>query len=355
MHMKKPLLDKKHECTIILDTNQFVRDLTLSEIRWKNLADYIEKTDARIKMPRLVWDELQVNYKKKIDEQLRRAQQNADQYNKLIGFTSEHHHYNGHLHRISLPKRELDTDELMERYLAFVKTKLKLRKYDFLEIDQKWYQEIYQRSLVHKKPFSDESDKGFKDSILWKTVLSLSKRPGFDEAPVVFISANTKDFCDDKNGKELHPELRTEAEENGLDVYFFDGLDKFFQEWSAAALDIDFNKIKKSIPSKLINAALSPYVAKLMRRGEKTDENIHVTGMNFKINSVDGKSKELEMSISGYLTNTSAQCPYLDFSAEARFQDNESNKTITIKNFSPEKIMPATARAELPSLLSRLE
>ena len=125
----------------------------------------------------------------------------------------------------------------VERYdLAHVKNKLGLGKGAFLQIETKWYDDIYKRALVHTKPFSDESDKGFKDSLLWKSMISLAKKPGYADAPVVFISSNTKDFCASKGANELHPDLSREAESVGLNVVFFDGLDSFFKGWSAEAL-----------------------------------------------------------------------------------------------------------------------
>lgn len=332
--MDKFAHDKRHECTIILDTNQFIRDLSLSEIRWKNLIDYVRKTDAVVKMPRVVWDEIGVNYKKRINEHLRKAQESTEQFNNLINFQSEHHQFYGHLHRIEPPISTLTPKELMERYLAFIKSTLQLKTQDFLEIENKWYEEIYKRSLIHQKPFSTENDKGFKDSILWKCVLSLSSRPGFKEAPIVLISSNTRDFCDGR--PSLHPDLHKEAKTLGLDVHFFDGLDKFFQEWGAEALNINFDKLKRDIPEKLIKEALLPSTQKLMRRSENRPENILILGISFKIKEATGNNKKLEMSISGSLTNTIAKCEYLDFSAEAIFIEDGTNKQITIQHFSPQ-------------------
>lgn len=348
--MNKYIHDKKHECTIILDTNQFIRDLSLSETRWKNLIDYVHKTDAVVKMPRVVWDEISVNYKKRINEYLRKAQENAEQFNNLINFYSEHHQFHGRTHRIELPQPALTPKDFMERYLAHVKSKLKLRTQDFLEIENHWYEEIYKRSLVHQKPFSAENDKGFKDSILWKCVLSLSNRPGFKDAPIILISSNTRDFCDGKQA--LHPDLLTEAQSLGLDVHFFDGLDKFFGEWGGEALNVDFNKIKREIPENLIKEALLPFTQKLMRRNENKSENILILGMSFKVREATGKNKRLDISISGSLTNTIAKCEYLDFSAEATFTEDGANKEISIQHFSPQDKSPPQLTDFLTSYLS---
>lgn len=348
--MDKIKHDKKHECTIILDTNQFIRDLSLSETRWKNLIDYIHKTDAVVKMPRVVWDEIGVNYKKRLNEHLRKAQESTEQFNSLINFQSEHHQFYGHLHRIEPPTTTLTSKELMERYLAFIKSKLQLKTHDFLEIENKWYEEIYKRSLIHQKPFSTENDKGFKDSILWKCVLSLSSRPGFKDAPIVLISSNTRDFCDGK--PSLHPDLQKEAKTLGLDVHYFDGLDKFFQGWGAEALSINFEKLKRDIPEKLIKEALLTSTQKLMRRNENRPENILILGISFKIKEAAGNNKKLEMSISGSLTNTRSKCEYLDFSAEAIFCDDGINKQITIQQFTPQIETEKQAADSFTSFLS---
>lgn len=339
MEKQKPDPDKKHKCTIVLDTNQFIRDITLAETRWNSLIDYIRKTEASIIMPRVVWDETQKNFKKKIADQLKKLQDITGQYNKLIDFHSHHHNYHGSLNRIESAKPELGADELSERHLAYIKSKLGLRAQDFIEIKTSWYEDIYQRALAHQKPFSEDSDKGFKDTILWKSILSLARRPGYKDAPIVFITANTKDFCDSKNMDMLHPELCVEAKNHGLDVHHFDGLDKFFKEWSSEALAIDFIKIKQSIPEKLVKTALLPYAKKKMYRDDNKSDNINITGMSFRIGAITGENRTLEISLSGYLTNTTEACTYLNFSAEAILRDDGNNKKIIISDFSTEKLV----------------
>lgn len=332
--MKKVSIDNKHNCTIIVDTNQFVSDFSLSSTRWGNLIDYLAKTESTLRIPRVVWDELYVNFENRLKDFRKKIDDATDQYNRIINFNSQTHGFRGREHHLKIPEDTLSSSEFAERYLAQVKNKLRLGKGAFLEIENRWYDEIYKRSLIHKKPFSDESDKGFKDSLLWKSVISLAKKPGYADAPVIFISSNTKDFCASKGANELHPDLNREAESVGLNVVFFDGLDSFFKGWSAEALDIDFVALNKEIDEKLLRSAILPYASKFIIKEYCSENNIHITGMNFKIDIVDGARKVVDLSISGYLTETIQPCRYLDFSAEASVILDRENRKVNVSSFT---------------------
>lgn len=332
--MKKTSLDNKHNCTIIVDTNQFVSDFSLSSIRWANLIDYLAKTESSLRMPRVVWDELHVNFENRLKDFRKKIDDATDQYNKIINFNSQTHSFRGREHCLKVREETLSSGEIAERYLAHVKNKLGLGKGAFLEIETRWYNEIYNRSLVHKKPFSDESDKGFKDSLLWKSIINLAKKPGYTDAPVVFISSNTKDFCISKGASDLHPDLNREAESVGLNVVFFDGLDSFFKGWSAEALDMNFIALNKEIDEKSLRSAVLPYASKFIMKEFRSENNINIAGMNFKVRFVDGSRKVVDLSISGYLTETIQPCRYMDFSAEASVTLDRGSKKVNILSFT---------------------
>ncbi len=334
MKCKTISFENKHNCTIIVDTNQFVSDFSLSSIRWKNLIDYLAKTESSLRMPRVVWDELHVNFENRLKESIKKLDDATDQYNRIINFNSETHGFRGREHCLKVREGTHSPSEIAERYLAHVKNKLGLGKGAFLQIETKWYDDIYKRALVHKKPFSDDSDKGFKDSLLWKSMISLAKKPGYADAPVVFISSNTKDFCASKGASELHPDLNREAESVGLNVVFFDGLDSFFRGWSAEALDMDFVALNKEIDEKLLRSAVLPYASKFMVKEYCSENNVNITGMNFKVGVVDGSRKVVDLSISGYLTETILPCRYMDFTAEASVILDRGSKMVNVFSFT---------------------
>ncbi len=60
---------------------------------------------------------------------------------------------------------------------------------------------IYRRSLEGKKPFSASGDKGYRDTLIWFTLLELLD----DSTYITFITNNSADFYGDNN--ELHTDL----------------------------------------------------------------------------------------------------------------------------------------------------
>ena len=155
----------KHECTIVIDTNQFCSDMMLSGLRWKSLAEYIKKTDACLQMPRIVWQEIYRNYLKTIGSHYINAASAIEKLNHHVGFSSPKVNFWGgsfQMNDVRGACTELatgDTNELGKAYLAYIKGKLNLKAKDFIEIDSAWFDEIVERAINHVKPFADESDK----------------------------------------------------------------------------------------------------------------------------------------------------------------------------------------------------
>lgn len=68
-------------------------------------------------------------------------------------------------------------------------------------------------SLQNRKPFDGEGRNGFRNALIWHTVLDACRAADEDEA-LVFISANTNDFWNKKTGKLLD-ELQQEVTDTG--------------------------------------------------------------------------------------------------------------------------------------------
>jgi hypothetical protein len=122
-----------------------------------------------------------------------------------------------------------------------------LKKQLFLA-DQTSYKDVDVASLVHralarKKPFDSNGKVGFRDSIIWETILLLVKRKP-DE--ILFITRNTKDFCE--NG-QLHKDLLADLVINGLSnvsVTVCEGLSRFIEVYVKPSLE-KLDEIQKQI------------------------------------------------------------------------------------------------------------
>ena len=93
------------------------------------------------------------------------------------------------------------------------------------------HEEVIDRLHSGLKPFAGTSnrEKGYRDYLIWETVLSLREMAGErDEngrTPIAFLTANTRDFADEKGG--LHSDLRAEAEAAGLTITLYTSMDEF--------------------------------------------------------------------------------------------------------------------------------
>ena len=174
----------RHNCTIVIDTNQFCGDYMLSGLRWKHLIEYLNNTDASLQMPSIVWEELRRNYEKHVVRLLEDSRSALDKLNRHVGFKAPHFNFYGARFELSGRPEKLSVGDLVEPYLSYVKARLHLHSKDFLPWDNAWFDDMVRRAIDHMKPFGDDSDKGFKDTLLWKTLLSLQKRPGFTDGPV---------------------------------------------------------------------------------------------------------------------------------------------------------------------------
>ena len=314
--------------------------MMLSGMRWRRLIEYIEKTDACLQMPQVVWKEIYRNYAKTVDGYYSNALSAIEKLNHHVGFKSPAVGFYGARYQMTEARgscKDLPmgtAEELTKAYLSYLKNALKLKAKDFIQTDNAWFDEVVERAVNHVKPFSDESDKGFKDTLLWKSVLSLKQRPGFKDHPVILISSNSRDFGSAAEKGKLHPSLATEARAAGLDLHYFDNLDAFLQNWAADVIATDLESLRAIVSERMIKAALRQRLLHWMPRNEAVENNLFFTGRNLKIESAALGKRVIRASVSGYLTNTVTPYPYLDFNAEVVYHEERSEQQLTVEALS---------------------
>ena len=85
-----------------------------------------------------------------------------------------------------------------------------------------------ERALARKKPFRNSDTGGYRDTLIWMSILGLAS----DNRNVAFISGNTGDFAG-KNKKCLHPDLIEDIRQQGDDcgdITFFPNLNDFIEQ-----------------------------------------------------------------------------------------------------------------------------
>lgn len=324
-------MSDRNACTIVIDTNQFFTDWLLDSARWSNLLEYLKRTDATLMFPEIVWREIGENYIYEAKKKQKAASQSLQTYLAHRSFYFDKgmlKHSPVRINQSELLKDE-DWDDIQRSYLAWLKKTLNLDSRHIIGFNHNWFEKVTDRAIKHIKPFAQESDKGFKDTILWLTLLELKNKKGFSENPIVLISSNTKDFGDGVRSTELHSDLSAEAKNNGLQIEYFKSLDAFLDDWPKGVLSSHKEIVRAITPryirDNIFNTAKKETIEKLGFSIEL--KQLAITNVNYVVIHKDGVNVA-EISCSGYVDLGKQYMRLEEFSANLQVAlDARSNPT----------------------------
>ncbi len=203
---------------VVLDTNILREDFWMRSGRFKVLFDYLKKTQSRIIMPKIVYQEIAAVYERELTSRVKEFKDSKHKLEKaLIGGSVQD--YNIEI------KGEVD------KYLTFLKEKLEISNNDIVSYKDNYLDEITKRAIWRIKPCS-EKGKEFRDTLLWLTVLDIAGTDG--SKMILFISRNTKQFASDDGC--LHPTLVMDTENKGVIIKYCSSM-KYFAEAHATTVD----------------------------------------------------------------------------------------------------------------------
>lgn len=195
-------MDIKEKIAIIPDTNYFYNDekrkSDFSKL-WLNRYykliksfEFLEITgEVKIFIPELVLCELLSQYKKDLKNKIQKL--NADM-KKFEGFEN-----------LNLCEINIDIDQhcnqLKDKYIH------ELNIITLPEDKSKLFKELFKRALKKQAPFpeDDKSDHGFKDSILFLSLLEFAKTTSFD---TYLLISDDRGFHKNDNPKKIKKEFR---------------------------------------------------------------------------------------------------------------------------------------------------
>lgn len=265
---------------VVLDTNIYVQDFTLESSEFSLLFDYLKKTDSRIILPQLVYQEIRSQYIKRANTFLSDSKKCIDNLNKLL--VSD-----------PLSNVDLNINECLEAYIEMFYKKLNIERKDIFPYKNSYLTGLVNRSINKERPFS-EKGKEFCDSVLWLTVLDIANKTNHSKrSPLVFISSDTNAFGDisTKKGHEkdrniLHRELLKEIESKKLSLQYFSSISDFIKSQSTI---IDFVN-----PSWILNQVTNQLLKGLVEK-DVTDFLHNPNSRQFKLRGWEG------YEFSGYL------------------------------------------------------
>lgn len=201
---------------IVIDTNILRSNLKLKDKNIEIILDYLEKTNSKIFLPKIVLEEIIGLYEKMLLERV------EDHNRSLIKL-------NGALIETEISKDfEIDIDFEKKAYEEFIKDRLKLSDESIVPYKNEYLEELVFRAINRKKPLG-ENGQQFRDGLLWLTLLELTE--SLNDKRIIFISNNTNDFGN-KGTKELSSDLQIEAQEKELEINYYKNISDFVKEYA---------------------------------------------------------------------------------------------------------------------------
>jgi len=194
---------------VVLDSNTICRDFRLVGSTFRVFFDGLARAGHSLHMSRVVIDEVLNKYA----EELPKIKKSLDQARRVLG-------------EIQSPFTNATIEELVEEYRDMLLSRFEEVGATTIDYPDVPHQMVVQRALNGRKPFAP-SGRGYRDTLIWETVLDLAQRPS---EPIAFIS-NDRDFLNDEGN--LHPDLVADMEARGLQsgrIVPFSSLEEFVDE-----------------------------------------------------------------------------------------------------------------------------
>ena len=167
---------------IVFDTTETFADLLLKGPNFVLLRSYIARNSAKLFVPSLVVEETINHYQEHLAQHVKSAKAEMRSVENMM--TSDK----------GLPVIEVNVEECVEEFRAYLEKQIKWLGGKVIGFDNVTVDSLLSRSLERRKPFDGEGRKGFRDALLWETVLHEIIKPHGTGAKVALISKNSKDF-----------------------------------------------------------------------------------------------------------------------------------------------------------------
>ena len=203
-------------------------------------------------MPSIVYQELGGTYESKLRERLQRYRSARK---SLLKNT---------LTDTQIPLLEIDIASEVEKYLKFIKKKLRIRDEDIVPFRACYLDEVVNRSIARRKPCSEKGEE-FRDALLWLTILDIARETRGDT--LAFISNDSNAFG---RNHQLYETLLYEAEGTGKQVNFYNSIDEFIKDHDTQIEYVTaswlFNAIDFESYSDTVTERLEKYLRHLEER-----------------------------------------------------------------------------------------
>lgn len=197
---------------IILDTNIIRQDFRLNSNKFEALFAYLLKTDSKFVLPEVVIQEACQEYRNELQSHISKIGDFSEKIRRMSFTDSTSIMFN------------CDLDAEVEKYRALLHKPRTRKTTVVLPNKSEYMAETVSRLIEGRKPASGRA-KEFRDILIW---LALKDYIHSKSDPVIFISANTKEFGAEE-GKVLAYELQKELSQENLSLIFYSSIEVFLK------------------------------------------------------------------------------------------------------------------------------
>ncbi len=180
----------------VFDSNIFCADYLMKGNAFRIFLSSVPRLSARLLVPQVVLDEVKNKYSVTLSEFSTRIERSLREWNRMTENTRQ-------IGILTI------TDEV-GWYQRYMKEKLNAIGAVIVPYPNSPHEIVSRRAIEKRKPFDDRGS-GYRDALIWLTILDLIKA---ESTNLTLVTANRRDFCE---GTALHPDLIKDLDALGVD------------------------------------------------------------------------------------------------------------------------------------------
>lgn len=184
-----------------IDTNIFFNNWYLRNPNFSVLANYLENNRATMLLSEVVQKEVEAKFEEEREKVMKRL---TVDLRRATDFQHE---------PVLLEMPALDADFNFLKVLEGC-----FKNVDMISVEAVSCGELVPRAINATRPFR-EGEKGFRDTLIWMSLLAYLKKLGQRNLRLLLVTANSYDFFDKSPaGAVLHSDLQKDLHEHGLKI-----------------------------------------------------------------------------------------------------------------------------------------
>jgi hypothetical protein len=216
-----------HLMDVVLDSNAYLSDIRMESIRFKNLFDYLRRTESSLVIPRLVREETVGKFRSLLDEQSRKTASAIKQLNRLV--VDKNHEIHFHAPDLRYAVRDLrakfraPADGVSVRY--------------YPETSGVDVSEVFLRGVKRRRPASSAGEE-LRDVIIWLIVLQFAEA---EKKPVALVTSDGGFW----NDTQVHDHLLEDIRNRKVNVSVFRTIEDFMKASAPPPVPVDAEYVSK--------------------------------------------------------------------------------------------------------------